>query len=77
MRGKVLFGGEPVIMNDLQAITSKEMIYYMIIGVVSIYAILSASMTSFIEPLFISCLYRNCHYSQYGNQYYMKGEVSL
>jgi predicted RND superfamily exporter protein len=49
--GKVLFGGEPVIMNDLQAITSKEMIYYMIIGVVSIYAILSASMTSFIEPL--------------------------
>ena len=41
--GKVLFGGEPVIMNDLQAITSKEMIYYMIIGVVSIYAILSAS----------------------------------
>lgn len=47
----MLFGGEPVIMNDLQVITSKEMAYYMIIAVVSIYLILSASMTSFIEPL--------------------------
>jgi len=47
----MLFGGEPVIMNDLQVITSKEMVYYMIIAVVSIYLILSASMTSFIEPL--------------------------
>ena len=75
MRGKVLFGGEPVIMNDLQAITSKEMIYYMIIGVVSIYAILSASMTSFIEPLLFLVSIRY-HYSQYGNQYY-KRKVSL
>ncbi|MCM8899698.1 MMPL family transporter [Caldicoprobacter algeriensis] len=47
----MLFGGEPVIMNDLKAITSKEMVYYMVIAVISIYLILSASMTSFIEPL--------------------------
>jgi len=47
----MLFGGEPVIMNDLKVITSKEMVYYMVIAVISIYLILSASMTSFIEPL--------------------------
>ncbi|MBM7581954.1 putative RND superfamily exporter protein [Caldicoprobacter guelmensis] len=47
----MLFGGEAVIMNDLKAITSKEMVYYMVIAVISIYLILSASMTSFIEPL--------------------------
>jgi predicted RND superfamily exporter protein len=48
---KTLFGGEPVIISDLQEITSKELVYYMIIALVSIYLILAASMTSFIEPL--------------------------
>ncbi|HOJ12738.1 MAG TPA: MMPL family transporter, partial [Clostridiales bacterium] len=48
---KELFGGEPVILDDLQTITSKEMKYYMIIAGISIYIILSLSMTSFLEPL--------------------------
>lgn len=46
-----LFGGEPVIINDLQTTTSREMIYYMLIGLVCIYLVLSASMTSFLEPV--------------------------
>jgi predicted RND superfamily exporter protein len=46
-----LFGGEPVIIGDLQQTTSREMLYYMIIAFVLISLVLSASMTSFIEPL--------------------------
>jgi predicted RND superfamily exporter protein len=46
-----LFGGEPAIMYDMQETTSREMLYYIIIGFTTIFLILSASMTSFIEPL--------------------------
>ncbi len=47
----MLFGGQPVIMHDLQTTTSREMVYYMLIAAASIYIILSLSMTSFLEPL--------------------------
>src|SRR5690606_36732086 len=46
-----LFGGEPAIMYDMQETTSREMLYYIIIAFTTIFLILSASMTSFIEPL--------------------------
>ena len=73
---KVLFGGEPVIMNDMQVITSKEMIYYLIIGVISIYAILSASMTSFIEPLLFLVSIGIAIIFNMGTNF-IKGEVSF
>ena len=46
-----LFGGEPAIMEDLQATTDNEKVYYMVIAVISLFVILSLSMTSFLEPL--------------------------
>lgn len=46
-----VFGGEPAIINELQVITEKDMVIYMIIAVATIYLILALSVSSYIEPL--------------------------
>lgn len=46
-----VFGGEPAIINELQVITEKDMVIYMIIAVAAIYFVLALSVSSYIEPL--------------------------
>ncbi len=46
-----LFGGQPVIMRDLQTVTEREKNIYIAVAVVTIFIILSLSMTSWVEPI--------------------------
>lgn len=46
-------GGQPVFITDLEETTRKEMVVYTAIAVACLFAVLSLSMTSFLEPLLL------------------------
>ncbi len=45
------FGGEPAIINEFQAITERELLYYIALALVIIFLILTISVSSYLDPL--------------------------
>ena len=46
-------GGQPVFIAEMEEATRKEMVLYSIIALISLFAVLSLSMTSFLDPLLL------------------------